>query len=192
MEPTSITAGTLHLRPFGPADAAASFAMCQDPDIQRWTQVPSPYTEDDARVFTSEVAPNGWSSGAEAIFAVCDATSGALLGSVGLHLDRGGDDAMGEIGYLCAPEARGRGVITQATAAVCRWGFDALDLGRIEWLAQIGNVASRRVAEKVGFTMEGVSRARLVHRGNRVDAWVAGLLPGEVRQVISSSFSRTA
>ncbi|MDX6285685.1 MAG: hypothetical protein QOG53_1170 [Frankiales bacterium] len=181
MEPVEISAGTLHLRPYGPDDAAAVFAMCQDPEIQRWTQVPSPYAEEDSRTFTSEVAPNGWSNGTEAIFAVCESVGGTLLGSVGLHLDRGGDERMGEIGYLCAAEARGRGVITQATAAVCRWGFDVLELGRIEWLAEVGNVASRRVAEKVGFQLEGVSRARLLHRGNRVDAWVAGLLPGEVR-----------
>jgi RimJ/RimL family protein N-acetyltransferase len=181
LEPVEITAGALHLRPYSAADADAVFAICQDPDIQRWTQVPAPYSEQDARTFTSEVAPSGWTHGTEAIFAVCDATSGAVLGSVGLHLDRGGDDAMAEIGYLCAREARGRGVITQATAAVCRWGFDALGLGRIEWYAEVGNVASRRVAEKVGFVAEGVMRARLVHRGKRVDAWAAGLLPGEVR-----------
>jgi len=36
------------------------------------------------------------------------------------------------------------------------------------------------VAEKVGFTMEGTSRARLLHRGVRVDGWSAGLLPGEL------------
>jgi RimJ/RimL family protein N-acetyltransferase len=45
----------------------------------------------------------------------------------------------------------------------------------------VGNEGSRRVAQKLGFTMEGTCRARLLHRGERVDAWVGGLLPGELR-----------
>jgi hypothetical protein len=58
--------------------------------------------------------------------------------------------------------------------------LDELGLGRIEWWANVGNYASRRVAEKAGFTMEGTARARLLHRGVRVDGWSAGLLPGEL------------
>jgi RimJ/RimL family protein N-acetyltransferase len=180
MEQVEISAGRLHLRPFTVADADEVFRICQDPDIQRWTQVPSPYTAADAYEFVSRTVPLGWENRIEAIFAVCDATSGAVLASVGLHLARGGDEEMGEIGYLCAAEARGRGVTTAAVAAVCRWGFGALGLGRIEWLAEVGNVASRRVAEKVGFQLEGTQRARLLHRGERKDAWVAGLLPSDL------------
>jgi RimJ/RimL family protein N-acetyltransferase len=180
MEPVEISAGSLHLRPFTESDADRAFAICQDPEIQRWTQVPSPYTAADAYEFVSRVVPIGWTTGTEAIFAVCDSTTGEVLASIGLHLDRGGDEHMAEIGYLCAAEARGRGVTTTGVAAVCRWGFEALGIGRIEWLAEVGNVASRRVAEKVGFVMEGTLRARLLHRGERKDAWVAGLLPGDL------------
>jgi RimJ/RimL family protein N-acetyltransferase len=183
MEPVEISAGSLHLRPFAERDADRVFAICQDPEIQRWTQVPSPYTTADAYEFVSRIVPMGWQTGAEAIFAVCDSTAGEVLASIGLHLDRSGDEQMAEIGYLCAAEARGRGVTTAGVAAVCRWGFDALDLGRIEWLAEVGNVASHRVAEKVGFVMEGTARARLLHRGERKDAWVAALLPGDVSDV---------
>ncbi|MDQ1625080.1 MAG: hypothetical protein QOJ49_578, partial [Actinomycetota bacterium] len=56
-----------------------------------------------------------------------------------------------------------------------------LGLGRVEWLAHVGNDASRRVAEKVGFVYEGMQRAKCHQRGVRYDAWVAGLLPGELR-----------
>jgi RimJ/RimL family protein N-acetyltransferase len=71
--------------------------------------------------------------------------------------------------------------MTDAARLACQWGFDALGLGRIEWWATVGNDASRRVAEKLGFTFEGTCRARLLHRGVRVDGWVGGLLPGELR-----------
>ncbi len=153
---------------------------CQDAEIQRWTTVPVPYTERAAQEFVADYAPDGWQCGRRATFAVCDSTSGALLGTCALgHL--GIEEGLGNVGYWTAPHARGRGVAADALRAVCRWGFDELGLGRIEWYAEVGNVGSRRVAEQVGFAYEGLLRSRLVHRGCRVDAWVGGLLPGKVR-----------
>lgn len=67
-----------------------------------------------------------------------------------------------------------------ALRLACRWGFEQLRLARIEWRAYVGNDASRRVAEKAGFVLEGVQRARLAQRGERRDCWVAGLLPGDL------------
>ena len=178
MDPVEITAGQLHLRPPVLGDWPAIHAACQDADIQRWTSVPAPYTEADAQAFVTDYVPEGWRSGRRATFAVCDATSGDLLAMAGLgHL--GIEEGIGHVGYWCAPQARGRGVTTQAMRAVCRWGFADLGLARIEWYAKVGNVGSRRVAEKVGFQYEGMLRAKLVFRGERVDAWLGGLLPGE-------------
>ena len=56
-----------------------------------------------------------------------------------------------------------------------------LGVQRLEWYANVGNMASRRVAEKVGFTVEGTLRRGLDQRGTRVDAWIGSLLPGELR-----------
>jgi RimJ/RimL family protein N-acetyltransferase len=71
--------------------------------------------------------------------------------------------------------------MTDAARLVCRFAFEVLGLQRVEWWARVGNEGSRRVAEKLGFTMEGTCRARLLHRGERVDGWVGGLLPGDLR-----------
>jgi RimJ/RimL family protein N-acetyltransferase len=62
---------------------------------------------------------------------------------------------------------------------VCGWAFADVGLARVKWRAQVGNVASRRVAEKAGFTMEGLLRGDIAHRGERRDAWIASLLPGD-------------
>lgn len=196
MDTIEISAGRLHLRPFEPGDADAVFRACQDPEIQRWTRVPSPYAKKDADTWVEQVTPRQWDSGEGAPFAVLDAASGELLASVGfVRFLRA--DATAEIGYWCAAAARRRGVTSQAVAAVCRWGFAAQGLARVEWLAEVGNDASRAVAEKTGFTMEGVLRGRLRTKHGQRDAWVAGLLPADLRagpprQVISRSFSRTA
>lgn len=170
----------LLLRPFEASDAAAVYEACQDPDIQRWTTVPSPYTREHAEQFTAEFAPQAWASGAAAVFAVTDLVDGALLAAVGLHFDRGRDDGVAEIGYWTAPHARRRGVTTEAVAEVCGWGFGACGVQRLEWYAEVGNVASRRVAEKVGFVVEGTLRSFLVRpNGERVDGWAASLISAD-------------
>jgi RimJ/RimL family protein N-acetyltransferase len=175
VEPTEITAGTLLLRPFRPSDIPEVHAACQDPALQRWVPVPVPYTRADAEEFVGRTCPTGWDRGEEATFAVLDAVSARLLGCVALH-GASRADGLASIGFWCAPEARGRGVTTQAVRVVCRWAFAACDRARIEWYAEVGNHASRRVAEKAGFTIEGVLRSRLLHRGRRTDAWIGSLL----------------
>jgi len=173
MEPTEIKAGRLRLRPWQPADEDAVFEICQDPEIQRWTRVPVPYTRADARDFVTHRSPQDWEAGTAASFAVVDATSGALLASIVLF-DIGEGSA--EVGYWCAPTARGQGVATDAVSAICRWGFETLALARIEWAAGVGNWESFAVAQKCGFRFEGRSRQGLVQRGERQDGWWAALL----------------
>ena len=123
-------------------------------------------------------------------FAVTDAASGRLLGDG--RAARAATPAMREIGYWTAPWARGQGVMTAAARLACRFGFDVLGLERIEWWAAVGNDASRRVAEKVGFTVEGTCRARLPHRGERLDGWVGGLLAGRARLMATDAGTRCA
>lgn len=177
LSPVALTAGRLHLRPWEPGDAAAVHAICQDPLVQQWTQVPVPYALIDAQSYVGSVSPGGWAAGTDAHFAVLDSVSAAVLASVSLMRI---EERRAEIGYWCAAPARGQGVTAQAVSAVCRWAFAALDLVRVEWLADTGNPASRRVAEKAGFTLEGVLRARLRRRdGTPADAWVGSLLPGD-------------
>lgn len=175
-----IPAGRLLLRAFRPSDAAAVHASCQDAEIQRWTRVPVPYAEQDAVTYVEQLCPAEWAGATGAPFAVVDRGSGRLLASVGLH-GISAQDHVAEIGFWCAAGARGSGVVTQAVGVVCSWGFAELGLRRVEWLAQVGNTASRRVAERAGFVMEGVARARLDARGRQVDSWVAALLPDDVR-----------
>ena len=173
MEPTEISAGRLHLRPWQGSDEDAVYQACQDPDIQRWTRVPVPYRREDARLFVTVTSPQGWDAGTAASFAVLDATTGQLLASVALFDIKDGD---AEVGYWCVPGARGQGVVSEAVKAICRWGFAELGLARIEWAATVGNQASLAVARKCGFQEEGVARMGLVTRGVRHDGWRAALL----------------
>lgn len=183
--PATLRTARLLLRPWHADDAPAVLAACSDPEVRRWTRVPDPYTGADARAFVEQWAPAQWATGRGAPFAVLDAgpevdrgaAAGRLVASVSLMRI---EEGAAEIGYWAAPHARGRGVATEAVDAVCRWGFDQLGLQRVEWLAYVGNEASRRVAERVGFRQEGLLRSALVQRGRRQDAWIAGLLPRDL------------
>jgi RimJ/RimL family protein N-acetyltransferase len=59
---------------------------------------------------------------------------------------------------------------------MAEWGIDALGLARIVWRARVGNEASRRVAEKAGFTYEGIARTAWKQRDEHRDVWVASLV----------------
>ncbi len=87
------------------------------------------------------------------------------------------------IGYWIGKAARGRGIATEAVTRVCRWGFEDLGLPIITWLANVGNEASRVVAVKAGFQMEGTLRLRSMSQGALRDCWVGSLLPHELRDI---------
>ena len=179
---TMLTTGRLVLTAPAAADIDAITTICQDAAIQAWTTVPSPYRREDARHFVEELAPNGAAAGTDAVFALYHAVSGQLLGMVGLHGITAADSkhgAQAEIGYWTAPDARRKGYTVEAVRAVCRWALAELRLERIEWIAYDGNEASRAVARKAGFTMEGTLRSRMVHRGRRTDVWIGSLVPGD-------------
>jgi RimJ/RimL family protein N-acetyltransferase len=182
MEPVGIREAGLSLRPFRAADAEAVYAACQDPEIQRWTTVPRPYLRQHAAEFVTGYAEQAWLTGTGAPLGVFDAGTGELLGSNGLIMVQR-DYRLGEVGYWVAPWARGRGVATTATRAVARWGLDVLGLERIAWRAELGNHASRVVAHRLGFGMEGILRSGApTPDGHRVDCWTASLRPGELRE----------
>jgi RimJ/RimL family protein N-acetyltransferase len=162
------------LRPWREDDAAAIAEICQDPEIPRWTNVPSPYTEEDARAFIRDTLA---SERAEMARAIVDAGSGAILGAVGLRLPAPG---VGEVGYWLGAHARGRGAATRALRLMSRWAFEQFSLERIQLHTLPGNVASERVAERAGFTREGLLRSFAVMKGRRTDITMFSLLPGEL------------
>jgi RimJ/RimL family protein N-acetyltransferase len=93
------------------------------------------------------------------------------------------DTGTAEIGYWVDARVRTRGVATTAVRAACRWAFESLVVELIEWRTEVGNVASRRIAEKVGFLIEATLRNRLAQRGTWVDAWVGSMLREEAPAV---------
>ncbi|MFI1930905.1 GNAT family N-acetyltransferase [Streptomyces sp. NPDC020330] len=178
MEPITLTTERLLLRPFGPQDTYPVHAACQDPDIQRWTVIPSPYRLTDAEVFTTKLCPAGWQDDSSYGFALVLRETGALVGALGI--DRRSRPGTYEVGYWSAKEHRGRGYVTEAVLGSARWAFSSLGADRLEWRAEIGNLASRAVVLRAGFRPEGDQRSGLLNKGVRRDAWTAALLPSDL------------
>lgn len=178
MEPITLTTERLLLRPFAPEDADAVYEACQDPAVQRWTVVPSPYARDDADTFTRRLVPDGWRDDTAYNFAVVPHEGGGLAGAVGVS--RRPDPGTFEVGYWTTREHRRRGYTTEAVLAVARWAFTALGCDRLEWRAEVGNEPSRAVALRAGFRMEGDQRSALVNKGVRRDGWLGSLLPSDL------------
>ncbi|MFJ7593268.1 GNAT family N-acetyltransferase [Streptomyces sp. NPDC097617] len=180
MEPITLSTERLVLRPFVPADEGEVHAAAQDPDIQRWTLVPSPYGREHAHAFVNEIVPNGWHEESAFPFAVRLGTDGPLVAAVGMHVQGRDSYASYEVGYWAVKEYRGRGYMTEAVLAVARWAFTEVGVPRLEWRAEVGNAGSRAVAEKAGFRIEGLLRAGIQQRGTARDCWVGSLLPSDL------------
>jgi RimJ/RimL family protein N-acetyltransferase len=166
--------GVVRLRPWRESDADEMVACLDgDPEISRWLdQIPQPYRRDDALAYIRGIG--------EQAFAVADAGTGRVLGSMGVRWNDERD--VGEIGYWTRADARGRGVTSRALVLVVRWALARAGVARLQLRADVENVASRRVAEKAGFRQEGVLRsahwnARL---GRRQDWVMYSLLPDEL------------
>ena len=144
---TELRTGDLVLRPPGEEDVAAITAACQDGEIARFLPlIPVPYTEADARRWLA-AARRGWAGQSdEKAFAI---VRDGFIGVVSLRPGAGG------IGYWLAPEARGQGVMPRAVAAVIEWGRTEHGVTAFHLLAHPDNVASQRVAEKLGFVAAG-------------------------------------
>jgi RimJ/RimL family protein N-acetyltransferase len=153
MELPTLRDGGLVLRPKVPGDADALTAACQDPEIQRWTFVPSPYTRADADHYIA-LSEQEAAAGTAVHLVAVDAEDGRVLGSFSImELDR--EPGYGEIGYWVAAEARGRGIATRAVRLLTDWGRAELGLTRLEILPHKDNEASKRVAEKAGYRDTG-------------------------------------
>ena len=173
--PSSLTDGVVLLRPFTRGDAPAIARNCSDPEVPRWTRVPSPYTETHAHLFLDRIELET-DRGHVASFAVCDVRDRAALGTITLQrLDW--DQSRADVGYYLGAEGRGRGLMTRALMVVTPWAFVRLGLARLQIHADVRNRRSQRVAERAGFVREGVLRSYQALNGERQDMACYSRLP---------------
>ena len=160
--PPELRTKRLLLRPYRMSDVDAVFAYGQDPEWGRYLDVPQPYTHESAQadvaralIADPETAP---------IWAIVH--DGHVSGGISLAVYGPGS---AEMGYSLTRPLWGQGLMTEAAIAVMAYGFEKLDLARIQASTDVRNEASWRVMEKVGMQRTGVARSNRLHRDIRVD-----------------------
>lgn len=180
MHPTRAN-GTILVRPLASRDLESLYAaVLESKDaVGRWMSWCHPdYTMRDAEEWIAH-CERSWESGADREFGILDATSSEVLGCVGINqFNRVHNFA--NVGYWVRTSRVGRGVASAAVLSLADFAFGELKLSRIEIVAQVDNVASRRVAEKVGCRFEGIARNRIVYKGQPRDAALYSLIPGDI------------
>lgn len=187
MERVTLHTDRLTLRAPRTADVDAITAACQDPEIPRWTTVPSPYTRAHGEDFVKRVA-EWWESGEEAIWGLF--RDDVLVGMIGLHnIAPHATGASAEIGFWATSDSRGQGFMVEAARTVIDWGFAELELARIAWRAVAGNVPSARTAR-------ALDSATRVCGGRRSQAHAAATTAGSpgfslqmIAHLLSGAFS---
>lgn len=152
LDDLELTGERLLLRPWRRADAGRLHAIMQDPTMNRFLALPTPYSREDADQWVGRLGDEGRREGTGLGCAVVERASGRLIGSAVIRLN--GDP---EIGYWVAPDARGAGYAGEATRVLSAGGF-RLGLPRIQLLCDVRNLASARTAMSAGFRFEGVAR----------------------------------
>lgn len=171
--------GRAVLRQLAVSDAAELHALIEAnrDHLRPWM----PWAEQDA-VSTAaflQAARDQAAAGEGVQFAVVE--HGRIVGTAGYHrVDW--RNAATSIGYWLAADAQGRGLITRGVAAMLDHAFGAWELHRAEIRAAPRNVRSRAVAERLGFTEEGVARGAERHAHGFGDLVVYGILAPEWRQ----------
>lgn len=171
--PLELRTPRLHLRPLAVSDAPALHGGLSDPETMRW-----------------------WSRGPhtsleETLVAVRRNASRNDVQSVAITLRDAPEDALGwvilmdrkpgvlELGYFLRPDAQGRGLAREAVGAMVGHAFMTRGVRRVFADTDPDNVASRRLLEALGFTLEGRLRARWETHIGVCDSVIYGMLAGE-------------
>jgi RimJ/RimL family protein N-acetyltransferase len=174
--PTTITDGSVVLRPVREDDRAVVLSAMSDPLVARWLNMPRSPSDPDFDSLV-RVAEAGRRSGERFDYAVCAADDATWLGAV-IASRRHRDNY--EIAYLAGAPGRARGVMSTAVGLLCDALF-AAGVGRLELRTHPDNEPSQRLAERCGFRREGRERKSIWLHGKREDAFVWSLLPGDPR-----------
>lgn len=130
------------LRPLQSSDAEWIYHACQDAEVQRWTQIPRPYTRDHAKSFVAD------QNGELLANAIINSRTGEPAGVAGIHHIKNG---VATVGYWIAPQARRAGAASTALKILPTIARRLGDAQIVRAIIAETNVASRATAERAGF-----------------------------------------
>ena len=189
---TEMTDGVIRLRTYRAEDAEPLYEAVRESldELCRWLPwAHEAYSRDEARAWI-ESRPEAWGR-EEFSFVIERVADGSLLGGVGLN-----QLALGErranLGYWVRRRAGGQGIATRAARLLAEAAFEDLKLQRLEIIVAEGNLASQRVAAKLGAVREGTLRNRIRVRDEQRNAFCYSLVPSDLRQAVERAANARA
>lgn len=164
----------LLLRPLCGSDAQALFAIFSDPKVTRYTSGGAWQSPDQADKLIARYSKS--LAGNEALgLGIVNLHTNAVIGTCSFfHLDQ--QCRRAEIGYILSSADWGKGYMHEALTALINFGFDELNLHRIEADIDPRNAGSVSSVERLGFVKEGHLRERWIVDGEISDSSIYGLL----------------
>jgi ribosomal-protein-serine acetyltransferase len=170
----TLATARLRLEPVGPEHAEELWRATEAslPELRQWMFWAGDADASSTRAF-AQGAVEEWDEGSGFHFAIRDGDG--LAGMIGIDVPAPAR-RLGELGYWVTSDRTGRGYATEAGTMVVRFGLRAAGLYRLELRAGVENLASRRVAEKIGFRREGALRQGCPLIDRAYDGYLYGLL----------------
>ncbi len=167
----------LILRKITVNDAQDIFEYASDKEIDRYLAWDYHKSIDDSNKYIEEVLkkysddlPGGWG--------IVHKQENKLIGTCG-YLFINQNNKFADIGYALSRKYWNKGIVTEAVEEVIRHSFERLNVNRIQIHSVVKNIASSRVAEKVGMKFEGILRERFIMKGRFVDTKIYSILKKE-------------
>ena len=178
---TALSDNRIVIRPLAPADAGACLAAVRESleTVGRWMPWCQPgYSLRDSKQWIATCEAQ-WAQGVAFEFGIFGPDSTDVWGGVGINQINPTYN-FGNLGFWVRASRVRKGVAISAARLAAQFAFRELALTRVELVALVDNIASRRVAEKLGATFECVARNRLVHNGILFAAAMYSLVPGDI------------
>ncbi len=170
------------VRRLQPADAPSFYAAVRESidELTYWMPWCSKdYSLADAEAWM-QTTSDMWAAESEYPLGIFDGATGEVVGGTGVnHINRA--YRIGNIGYWVNSKRTGQGIAEFAAHQSAVLGFGELGLTRLEIVVLTHNMASQRVAEKVGAKLECEARNRLYFQGSPHSAYVYSLVPEDLR-----------
>ena len=179
--PDELVGDRVIVRPWAEADADDLWDAIDNSreHLEAWMPWVDRYHNPDNALEYARRSHARWLLREDLAVAIVEKSTGRVVGGSGFHrIDW--RHRLFEIGYWIRQDREGRGYIHETVQLLTRLAFDELDANRVELRIDTRNVRSLRVAERLGYVLEGTLRRKLpATDGDLADMHVLALLPEE-------------
>ncbi|WP_445491653.1 GNAT family N-acetyltransferase [Niallia sp. 03133] len=167
----------LILRKLTPADLDDMYAYGSNSEVTKYVTWETHQKRSDTKGFLQFVLDR-YEKKEVALWGIQYKENGKLIGTIDFVWWKP-NHSSAEIGYVLSHEYWGKGIMTEAAKEVIKFGFEKMDLIRIQAKCFTENIGSARVMEKAGMTFEGIMRKDMFVKGKHHDVKVYSILKEE-------------